>query len=451
MPSLNTIPVAYYILKFLLQFFYRAYYTLRLRGVANLPKGQPVIIATNHTNAFIDPTIFAMTLRREVFFFARSDVFNTPFKAWVMGRLNIGPMYRIQEGFSEVKKNDKTFELCRKLLSNNGTIILYPEGICILERRIRKLKKGLARIAFQTAESLEFKKDIWVVPVGMNYSDAKKFGSKLFMEVGQAISMRDYHEQYRTDKVKAINDFTRLLEERMKELVVIIEKPENDALVVGLEEICLGEWMKAKRKHSKDLASETELRKEIAVIVNRCDREQPELIVKFREAVSGYMNKLKQHNLRDHLLRKDNIEAMSGLGFINDFLLLWFGTPIYWIGWLLNFPPYCFARSLSDKKVKNVEFYASMYSNIAMFIWVIYYGLQLLTVALLFRSWPLLGGYAVAVPFLFWYVLLYAPVMKKILGRFRLMRMVRKNKKVVEELILQRGLIAETMEKLRTA
>jgi 1-acyl-sn-glycerol-3-phosphate acyltransferase len=52
----------------------------------NIPSGKPVIIAPNHTNAFVDPTILAMMLRQEVYFFARSDVFNTSLKRWFMAR-----------------------------------------------------------------------------------------------------------------------------------------------------------------------------------------------------------------------------------------------------------------------------------------------------------------------------------------------------------------------------
>jgi 1-acyl-sn-glycerol-3-phosphate acyltransferase len=175
----------------------------------NIPVGKPVILAPNHVNAFMDPVLIGMSVRQEVRFFARGDVFKGPVAKWALNQLNISPMYRIQEGYSEVKKNDKTFEECRQLLTDDKIILMFPEGICIQERRLRPLKKGLARIAFQTAASFDFSKDILIVPIGINYSDAKNFRSKAVLDFGKPVSILEYKASYQTDNVRAINEFTK--------------------------------------------------------------------------------------------------------------------------------------------------------------------------------------------------------------------------------------------------
>ena len=81
-----------------------------------------------------------------------------------------------------------------------------------------------------------------------------------------------------------------------------------------------------------------------------------------------------------------------------------------------------------------------------MFFWIIYYALQLLAVALIFRNWLLLGVYALIVPLTGGFVLAFYPRMKKIFGRWRLLDMVRKERHKVEELIRERTAIIEELQ-----
>jgi hypothetical protein len=85
----------------------------------------------------------------------------------------------------------------------------------------------------------------------------------------------------------------------------------------------------------------------------------------------------------------------------------------------------------------------------AMFLWVFYYLIQLLIVALLLRNWALLGFYVVLVPLLGIFVLNYYPIIKKILGRWRLLRLVRKDRTTVETLMQERGEIIEQLDAMK--
>ena len=103
----------------------------------------------------------------------------------------------------------------------------------------------------------------------------------------------------------------------------------------------------------------------------------------------------------------------------------------------------------SDKKIKQTEFYASAYLHIAMILWGVYFGIQILTVALLFRNWNLLAIYGVSVIALGLYCLLFYPVRKKIFGSWRLLRIVRKQREVVENLVSERAEIILLMKEAR--
>src|SRR3989344_7060883 len=92
------------------------YYRIDLKGLENIPVNKPFILAPNHSNGFVDPVILPVYLRPKVRFFARGDVFKGKVAKWILNQMNASPMYRMQEGFSEIKKNDKSFEECRTLL-----------------------------------------------------------------------------------------------------------------------------------------------------------------------------------------------------------------------------------------------------------------------------------------------------------------------------------------------
>lgn len=439
----------YYLTKLLANIFQRVYYQFDYIGLENVPVGKPIVFAPNHVNAFMDPILIGMTAKQQVRFFARGDVFKGTIAKWALNELNISPVYRIQEGYSEVKKNDKTFEECRELLNNNKTILMFPEGICIQERQLRPLKKGLARIVFQTAASNDFKKDILVVPIGVNYSSAKNFRSKALVHFGEPISTIGFKDAFNSDNVKTINEFTKILEDKMKPQLVIITKPENENLVAAIEEICTKSWIKAKDADPNNLKEQYKASKEMAEMINQLEESQPELIAMLRIQTSSYIKKLKKYELRDHLLDESSINKMTFFSFLKECFIIYLGFPVYALALLLNYPPYYVAKRYSDNNIKNVEFYASVYSNMAMIMWLIYYCFQLLLIALLFHQWILLWTYTLFVPLLGYFAIMFYPVKQKIMGRWRLLRLVRKEKEVVSGLINERKIILEEINKIK--
>ncbi len=436
----------YEILKPLTNIFYRIYYTFEIKGQKKIPFGKPVILSPNHTNGFIDPIILAMLSKPKVRFFARGDLFKGWLIKLIFNDLNMSPMYRIRDGYGEVKKNDKSFEECKKRLSNNETILIFPEAGAIQEKRLQPLKKGLSRIIFQTEEAFDFKKNVWVVPIGLNYSDAKKFRSKLFIHFGEPISLKEFENDFKQNKVRAINDFTKMLEQEMRKLIITIKNKDNSQLVEGINEIYLHQWMTEKKYDFKSIEKEFHVRKEIAEMVNYIEEKKPELINSLKGKIIPYLKFLKKHQLRDHLLRPETINNTKATAFVLEFMIIWIGIPIYGLGLLMNYLPFYIAKIFVTKKIKDVVFIASVYANMAMFLWVLYYVIQLLVIALVFHNWNLLCLYAILVPITGFFVLKYYPVMKKIFGRWKLLRLVRKDRNAVEILMNERAAIIAELE-----
>jgi glycerol-3-phosphate O-acyltransferase/dihydroxyacetone phosphate acyltransferase len=237
-----------------------------------------------------------------------------------------------------------------------------------------------------------------------------------------------------------------VLEEKMIPQLVIIKNPENENLLAAMEEIYLKQWLKNKGVDDKDLIQQYEGSKEIARMLNQLDASHPEIVSSLRTKTTSYIEQLKIHALRDHLLDATAINKMNFGTFLLESFTLYFGAPLYAIALLLNFPPYYLAKRYSDNTIKNVEFYASVYANLAMILWLVYIGIQLLIVGLLTHSWKLLGAYALTVPLLGYFAVFFYPVMKKIKGRWRLLRLVRKAPDSVSGLVKERAVIFQEIE-----
>jgi 1-acyl-sn-glycerol-3-phosphate acyltransferase len=442
--------VLYWIIKPFVAIFFRVFYQYDYRGRHNIPAGKAVVLAPNHVNAFIDPVALGLLSPSPVRFFARGDVFKGKLAAKILNSMGVSPMYRIQEGYAEIKKNDKTFEECRNLLTANKIILLFPEGLCVQERRLRPLKKGMARIVFQTEELLNFEKDVLVIPVGLNYTAAYKFRSKLFIDIGEPISASEYKEKYLKDKVRTINEFTKMFEAKMAEHMVVLNNTDSDRLFVNLEEIYMYQWLKDKGQDVKDLEASYFGSKEMAEMINHMDAVNPQHSVSLREKTSAYIRRLRANGLRDHLLRPESIDNINILSFIKDYLIIWLGMPVYGFALLLHYPPYYLAKKICDKKIRNIEFFASVYANLAMILWLIYACIHILVVALLSRDWLILSFYtAVLLPATGFFALWYYPVKQKIFGRWRLLRMVKKERNLVQELVQERFEIIGEIERAK--
>jgi 1-acyl-sn-glycerol-3-phosphate acyltransferase len=189
---------------------------------AMLKEKGPLLLACNHPNSFLDAVILDALFEQPIYSLARGDVFKKPFYIKLLGALKILPVYRISEGVENLNANYETFGACKKLFSNNGVVLIFSEGKCINEWRLRPLKKGTARLALASwNENIPLK----VLPVGINYSSFRRFGKNLFINFGQIIEKKDV-EMLKADGLRN-QAFNNLLEQQLKLLVFEIEKEDT--------------------------------------------------------------------------------------------------------------------------------------------------------------------------------------------------------------------------------
>lgn len=387
---------------------------------------------------------------RRTWFLARSDVFRKKLLARFLTFIGIIPIYRLLEGAENLQKNDETFDKCSKMLEENKAIIIFSEGLCIQERRLRKLKKGTARIAFGSEEKNNFGLDVTIVPVGINYSSTPwKFRSGLYIEYGEPFALSAYKELYQQDKARAMNVFTRDLESRMKKTLIVIENKENDELVNTLEEILLPEWSEAAKVDPKNSKETHAITRQIVETINEADKNSPEQVRALAQRVAEYKRLLGTLQLRDWLLRPKNINGMGPASLLADFAFFFLLFPFWIFGVITNYLPYKIPYLITKKIVRQIEWHASMNGTISVFMWQLFFGLESLAVALVFRNWFVLGGFMIAMPVCGMIAQAYWVRMKKSRGRSRLISSFKKNRAEVEQLIHSRAEIVSEVAALR--
>lgn len=170
-------------------FFY--FRKIKTYNVNNIPKNKAVLLLSNHQNALLDALLIATKCGRFSYFLTRAAVFKKTFISKFLMSLQMLPVYRVRDGWSNISNNNAIFKTCTKLLNKNEVIVIFPEGSHNLKRTVRPLSKGFTRIVFDTLEQYP-EIDLQLIPVGLNFINAQKFADSTAIFFGKPIIAKDF-------------------------------------------------------------------------------------------------------------------------------------------------------------------------------------------------------------------------------------------------------------------
>lgn len=183
---------------------------IKVFGKEHIPKGKAVLIVSNHQNALIDPILIATHTRLNPFFLTRASVFKKSMIAKMLDFIRMIPIYRVRDGIDNMGKNKETFDKSTQVLLNNGCLVIFGEGSHSIQRNLRPLRKGFARIAYMALEN-DPDLDMVILPVGINYSNHQRTGSKVSIIFGPTINPKIHFPRF--------DSLIRSTEEALKPLV----------------------------------------------------------------------------------------------------------------------------------------------------------------------------------------------------------------------------------------
>lgn len=401
-----------------------------------------MFVSMNHPNSFMDPIAFSAYLYYpKTYYMARGDAFKKGIVTRMLESIGIVPIFRLRDGgYESVKKNLETFKTAYGLFDNNQKIMVFSEGISMQERRLRPIQKGTAKMALSYLEQ-GGNKALKILPIGVTYSKPSKFRGDVLYQIGEAISVSDYFEEYKEHPAVAVNKLTAKIHERMQPLIPTLKHTGNDVLIEQLQPILKREFIVKNKLNYNDLNDQQKYWEYITEKLNMMTEAEPERVEAIRSEVNDYSLKLSAHRIHDVLLY-DIQQKKPDLNFINILLLI-LGYPLYAIGKILNYIPYYFGKHIAEKNCRNIEFYAAVSFGAGSLIWQFSFLIELLILGLVLKSVIAVGVYAFMKIFSGWFGLQYSPFRKRMTGAFRLNKLKRKDAGTYKSLLAGREKIVQ--------
>ena len=209
----------------------------------NVPQNSPVIFVANHPNFFMDPLIVGSCCPRILHFFAKSTIFSSRFKNFILEKLNLIPIYRKIDDEANMGKNVDSFIRGYEILEKNGAFLIFPEGISMGRRVLEKLKTGAARIGLEAEARNNFSLNCCIIPIGISYSDLVRFRSDIMVRFGDPIFLKNFQEEYNSNEKQAVKSLTGEIEHALNNLTNYVQNEEVEDIVSGLELIYKMELM----------------------------------------------------------------------------------------------------------------------------------------------------------------------------------------------------------------
>ncbi len=112
-------------------------------GAENIPQDGPALICANH-QSFIDPPLVGSSVKRQVHYMARHDLFTVPVLGWLIARVNAFPVKRSGGGDPAAFKN------IFRLLEEKEIVLLFPEGTRSRDGNLQKPSPGAGLMVYQS-------------------------------------------------------------------------------------------------------------------------------------------------------------------------------------------------------------------------------------------------------------------------------------------------------------
>ncbi|RNL77700.1 lysophospholipid acyltransferase family protein [Nocardioides marmorisolisilvae] len=152
-------PVLYFILRVILVPVMKVFFGLQAKGVENIPKTGPVVIAPNH-KSFWDAFFLAAVVKRRMHFMGKAELF----QGW-RGRLFVSlGAFPVLRGESD----DLAIGTARAVLERGDVLALFPEGTRVSDPdKLGDPKRGATRLAIETGAV--------IIPTAMSGTEKRKW------------------------------------------------------------------------------------------------------------------------------------------------------------------------------------------------------------------------------------------------------------------------------------
>ena len=417
---------------------------IHIEGKYKIPNEGPFLIVANHPSSFLDPISIAINVKPKISFLAKGVMFKNKIVASILRGLNMVPVYRAQDDPKMVNKNTEVFKSCYKKLKDKGVIMIFPEGTSEMERRLRKIKTGAARIALGAEKDNDYNLNLKIVPVGLNYTKSSRFRSEVFVNFGEPINVSDYFDAYKKDEIKTAKSLTEKIETDIRSLMIAVDKEENDELVERIESI-YKTTLKAKTDEDKEVFKDLKSSQAIVEAVSYFQKTNPATYDKMANKIDRYFLKLKRIKLSDKSLDKPIKKSAAITEMFKASIALILGFPLWLFGIITSYIPYKLPRFVALKLTDSEAFYGALLMSLGTFFFIVFYSLEIFGVWFLSHHLILTIAFGILLVLSGFFTIYYARNARRLYFNFKLYS----KKQLVNQLLIERTNLIKEFDELR--
>ncbi len=388
---------SYAIFKYWVKFWHDKVFYRKVEYIhrENVPANEHLIFTANHQNALMDALAIELSFYNQPVFVARSDIFSNKLIASILYWLKILPVYRIRDGYESLKKNDIVFQKTIDIILNKNNFVIMPEGNHAGYRHLRQLKKGFARIAFQTEDANNYSLHIKIIPVGIDYGCYTSYRSTLLVNFGKPIDVSNFYNDYKANNAIALNKIRNVLSEQLKPLMINIESEKYYNLYDELRKMYRQYGIKKKHLNPKSLYDGFVVDKQLIAGLEKIEKKSVEKMEYYAKLMKIFTGIRKKTGLGVFELSEKSISLFN---HVCQWFFLVIIFPIFIYGFIVNGLPYHIPRYIVSS-IKDKQFHSSFKYVLTMILFPVFYILETgifylyvlnwLNTALFFISLPL--------------------------------------------------------------
>lgn len=393
----------YRIIKTVVKLGMRLYYReIKVKNADVLEHDVPLIIIANHPNTIMDAWLVSYVTKQPIYFMAKGTFFNSKLKMRFLRALKLIPINRAHESKTEGVSNQASFDECFKVLEEGRTLVIYPEGSSYMERQLRELKSGTARIALEAENRNNGKLNLKVVPMGLIYIQADKFRSSVFVNIGKAISVNEYLDGYNENSSLSSKKLTEVFRGQLEKVLVTTQNKEQEELIDDLVN-CIESRYSGSHNGVED---SVELMKKVRNQIEFFNLMEPWKIGEIQALLRNINWRIEKMNIKADFLDRKFRSVMFIRQIAMSILVVLFAMPLFIAGFVVNVIPYKLTDILLPRLVQSVEYHAAVAIIMGLFLYPINYFLCLEVIdtylvdinlpvkTILFFTMPLLGIFA---------------------------------------------------------
>jgi len=240
-----------------------------------LTPARPTILAVTHPNSVLDPLLVAVIEPKPVTFSVRAGPFSDPLFGRLLRGIGAIPIARPEDRGPDPNQcphpplprrvrwsrrrlkaalaelalghgkrarrtarddNHEAFAAAREVLSDGGTLVIFPEGETHANATVNRLRTGAARLALDAEHQSGWTLGLALTPVALNYLERETFQSDVHIAYGPPVDFSDLASLYVDAPPLAVRELTDRLTEALRKLALDLD-PDDDRLIAEIAEI----------------------------------------------------------------------------------------------------------------------------------------------------------------------------------------------------------------------